>query len=133
MRISDWSSDVCSSDLFYGRLTGKPDALHPKSPIDIVTDIKAPVLGQYGGLDRGIPVADVDAMRTALQGAGKPAELVVYPQADHGFMADYRPSYNEDAAEKAFARALAWRSEEHTSELKSLMRTSYAVFCLTKQ
>src|SRR3546814_5098073 len=60
---------------FYGRLTGKPDALHPKSPIDIVTDIKAPVLGQYGGLDRGIPVADVDAMRTALQAAGKPAEL----------------------------------------------------------
>src|SRR3546814_8680391 len=93
---------------FYGRLTGKPDALHPKSPIDIVTDIKAPVLGQYGGLDRGIPVADVDAMRTALQAAGKPAELVVYPQADHGFMADYRPSYNEDAAEKAFAWARAW-------------------------
>src|SRR3546814_19501105 len=88
MRISDWSSDVCSSDL--------------------VTDIKAPVLGQYGGLDRGIPVADVDAMRTALRGAGKPAELVVYPQADHGFMADYRASYTVDAPEKAFARALAW-------------------------
>src|SRR3546814_5216334 len=83
---------------FYGRLTGKPDALHPKSPIAIVTDIKAPVLGQYGGLDRGIPVADVDAMRTALQGAGKPAALV--------------------------------RSEEHTSELQTLMRNSSSVFCL---
>ena len=42
---------------WYGRLVGEADELHPKNPIDLVGDLKAPVLGLYGGADQGIPVA----------------------------------------------------------------------------
>jgi carboxymethylenebutenolidase len=51
----------------------------------------------------------IEAMRGALKAAGDTkAEIVVYPGADHGFLADYRPSYNEQAAKAAWTRALAW-------------------------
>ena len=93
---------------WYGRLVGAGNPLQPKNPIDLIPAMRAPVLGLYGGLDKGIPVADVDRMRAALTAARKPASLVVYPQADHGFMADYRPSYNADAARDGWAKALDW-------------------------
>jgi carboxymethylenebutenolidase len=70
--------------------------------------MKAPVLGLYGGKDTGIPVADVEKMREALKAAKKPSEIVVYPDAQHGFNADYRPSYNKAAAEDGWRRLLAW-------------------------
>jgi carboxymethylenebutenolidase len=67
------------------------------------------VLGLYGELDKGIPLMQVDAMRAALQAAGdKGCEIIVYPGADHGFLADYRPTYNEAAAKDAWGRCLAW-------------------------
>lgn len=95
---------------FYGRLVSEKTPLQPLSVIDQAAALKAPVLGQYGGLDKGIPVADVDAMRAALKKAGKspPDAITLYPQADHGFMADYRPSYNEPAAKAAWAATLDW-------------------------
>jgi carboxymethylenebutenolidase len=95
---------------FYGRLVSTKTALQPGSAIEEVKALRAPVLGQYGALDKGIPVADVDAMRAALKKAGKspPDDITVYPGADHGFMADYRPSYNESAATKAWDATLAW-------------------------
>jgi carboxymethylenebutenolidase len=68
------------------------------------------VLGLYGEKDQGIPAADVEAMRAALAAAGNPtkSEIVVYPGAQHGFHADYRPSYDEAAAKDAWSRMLAW-------------------------
>ncbi|MCB9663870.1 MAG: dienelactone hydrolase family protein [Alphaproteobacteria bacterium] len=93
---------------WYGRLRGQADPLHPRHPLDVVPELQAPVLGLYGGKDGGIPVADVDAMRAALAAAGRPGELVVYPEASHAFHADYRPSYRaEDAADGA-RRMAAW-------------------------
>jgi len=93
---------------WYGRLEGTPDELHPKNPIDVVADLKAPVAGLYGGADQGIPLESVERMRAALKVAGKPGEIVVYPDAPHGFHADYRPSYNADAATDGWKRLLAW-------------------------
>jgi carboxymethylenebutenolidase len=93
---------------WYGRITGKADELHPKHPIDLVAQLNAPVLGLYGGKDQGIPLSDVEKMRTALKDAGKEAEIVVYPDAQHGFNADYRPSYNKEAAEDGWKRLLEW-------------------------
>jgi carboxymethylenebutenolidase len=92
---------------WYGRVVGKPTELQPKNPIDLVPAIKVPVLGLYGALDKGIPVADVERMNAALKAAGKPSSITLYQQADHGFLADYRPSYNEAAAKDAWAKALA--------------------------
>ena len=95
---------------FYGRLVSEKTALQPLSAIEEVGKLKAPVLGQYGALDKGIPLKDVEAMRAALTKAGKspPDAITVYEGADHGFMADYRPSYHEAAAKQAWAEALAW-------------------------
>ena len=77
-------------------------------PLQIVRDLHAPVLGLYGGLDKGIPRADVDAMRQALHDAGKAGDLIYYPDAQHGFHADYRASYNEKDAQDGWARLQAF-------------------------
>ena len=66
--------------------------------------MKAPVLGLYGEADQGIPVTQVEAMKAALQAAGKKTEFQIYPGAPHGFHADYRPSYRKDAADDAWNR-----------------------------
>jgi carboxymethylenebutenolidase len=93
---------------WYGRLITDTDALRPKNPIDIVSDLKAPVLGLYGEADGGIPVESVEKMRAALKAANKPAEIVLYPETPHGFYADYRESYRKAAADDGWKRLLAW-------------------------
>lgn len=104
------SAQLDAAVAFYGRLVSDKTALQPLSVVEQAAALKAPVLGQYGALDKGIPVADVEAMRAALKAAGKspPDEITLYPEADHGFMADYRPSYNEAAAKAAWAATLEW-------------------------
>ena len=94
---------------WYGQLVlRQPSELQPKAPIDVVADLKAPVLGLYGEADQGIPVEHVERMRAALKQAEKPGEIIVYPAAPHGFHADYRPSYRKDAAGDGWKRMLAW-------------------------
>ena len=93
---------------WYGRLIGPTTELQPKNPIDVVRDLKAPVLGLYGGADQGIPPESIEQMRAALKAAGKPSEIVVYPDAPHGFFADYRPSYRPEAAKDGWKRLLEW-------------------------
>ena len=96
---------------WYGQVIGTPSALKPKNPIDLVDQLKAPVLGLYGEQDTGIPVAAVDQMKAALaagDAAAKKSEFVVYPGAPHAFHADYRPSYQRAAAEDGWKRCVAW-------------------------
>jgi carboxymethylenebutenolidase len=93
---------------WYGRLASPSDALRPKQPIDLAGELKAPVLGLYGGADTGIPLADVEAMRRALTAAKSESEIVVYDGAPHGFFADYRPSYRAADAADGWRRMLAW-------------------------
>lgn len=97
---------------WYGRLTPPPpdraNPLQPKHPTELAKDLKAPVLGLYGGKDTGIPQDTVEQMRKAIKDAGKPSEIIVYPEAQHGFHADYRPSYNKEAAQAGWAKLLAW-------------------------
>lgn len=96
---------------WYGRLVGTTDPLHPKNPIDLVADLKAPVLGLYGGADNGIPNKTVELMQQALKEAGKPSEIKLYPDTPHGFHADYRPTYRKDHAEDGWKRLLEWFSK----------------------
>jgi carboxymethylenebutenolidase len=93
---------------WYGRLVGNVTANTPRHPQDLAAEIKAPVLGLYGGADVGIPLETVETMRERLKGAGKTAEIVVFPEAPHAFHADYRPSYRKEPAEEGWARLLAW-------------------------
>lgn len=96
---------------WYGRLVGNATAQTPVHPLALVGNLKAPVLGLYGGADTGIPLDTVDKMKADLaQGssAAKASEFVVYPEAPHAFHADYRPSYRKAAAEDGWQRLLAW-------------------------
>jgi carboxymethylenebutenolidase len=93
---------------WYGGLVRPASELQPKHPIDIAASLKVPVLGLYGGKDQGIPLDTVEKMRAALKAAGNPSEILVYPNAQHGFHADYRPSYGEADAKDAWAKLLAW-------------------------
>lgn len=93
---------------WYGRLVGNATELQPKHAVDLAAQLKAPVLGLYGGKDQGIPLDTVEKMRAAIKAAGGKSEIVVYPEAGHGFNADYRPGYNKEAAEDAWRRLQEW-------------------------
>src|SRR3546814_9994908 len=113
MRISDWSSDVCSSDL--ERLRPGLDAL-----------VRDGALDGYDMAARYLPSAAVQRARQAkLPDAATLQAALDAALADSPFRADVFGEFIEDVA-------TARRSEEHTSELKSLMRISYAVLCLKK-
>jgi carboxymethylenebutenolidase len=102
------NKDLKAGVAWYGRLVGDKDKLHPKHPIDVVSELKAPVLGLYGGADMGIPNSTVEQMQKALKDDKKPSEIHLYPDTPHGFHADYRPSYRKEQAEDGWKRLLAW-------------------------
>src|SRR5713226_4052878 len=102
------SPQVKAGVAWYGRLVGKPSDLQPKHPLEVAASLKAPVLGLYGADDQGIPLDTIEQMRTALQAAGSPSEIVIYPNTPHGFHADYRASYRKEQAEDGWKRLQAW-------------------------
>jgi carboxymethylenebutenolidase len=94
---------------WYGSITrALKDEPKPVAPLDVAAEIPCPVLLLYSGVDQGIPVSDVEKMEAALKAAGRPVEKVIYPDAPHGFLADYRPSYRQEAAKDGWTRTLAW-------------------------
>src|SRR3546814_5984103 len=114
MRISDWSSDVCSSDLAR-RLAGDDAGDHHRLGPAVPSHLSGRPAGarRRAGDPHSTHARGVDGESLA---GGKAGETRTGCRA-------YRPA----------APAGPWRSEEHTSELQSLMRNSYAVFCLKKQ
>src|SRR3546814_4069505 len=114
MRISDWSSDVCSSDLSYGKYSaGDGDRSRIQGDIGFS-------LGANGWLRVSAEPADQQPTnRAGLDNRPGFTELGKKYQVGIPNSHSYNPFFN-------------WRSEEHTSALQSLMRISYAVFCLKK-
>jgi carboxymethylenebutenolidase len=70
--------------------------------------LQTPWLGLFGDEDGSIPVEDVEQLRRALEQAPVDTEIVRYADAEHGFHADPRPSYHEEAAADAWRRTLDW-------------------------
>ena len=100
---------------WYGRVEGQTNANNPKHAVDLAVQLKAPVLGLYGGDDAGIPVTSVNNMKEVLalsasrgNKAAKASEFVLYPDAPHAFHADYRPSYRVAPATDGWNRAISW-------------------------
>ena len=97
---------------WYGGLSHPTNALRTKTALDVGGKLKAPVLGLYGGQDMGIPIGQIEMMRREIAGAATktkiPSEIVVYPNAHHGFNADYRPSYSKADADDAWKKMLEW-------------------------
>ena len=86
---------------------GQASEMTPKNPVDVAAQLHAPVLGLYGGKDQGIPLDSIEKMRAALKGGKTKSEIIVYPEAQHGFNADYRPSFGKKDAEDAWRKMLA--------------------------
>ena len=93
---------------FYGPLLGTPSPIQPQMAIDLADQIKCPLLGLYGGQDQSIPVDSVRQAEAKAKAAHKTVDIVIYPDAPHGFHADYRPSYKQADAEDAWKRARTW-------------------------
>lgn len=99
---------------WYGRVIGEKTENSPRHPVDIAADLKAPVLGLYGGADTGISLESVEQMREALakvapkNPAAKASRFEIYPDAPHAFHADYRATYREGPAKDGWAKCLAW-------------------------
>src|SRR3546814_1144054 len=110
MRISDWSSDVCSSDLHsVDDVEGHPLGGRPDQTQQIATAFLNHLIGEMDMLRTRVDVT-IDALHQPVM-ERRPARRAVCKCPDLGYH-------------------IVYRSEEHTSELQSLMRTSYAVFCL---
>ena len=102
------NSNVKATVPFYGGgmvSSRQPDV---KPPIEYVAGLKAPVLAFFGGKDAFIPLAEVDKFRDALKAAHKEPEVVLYADADHGFMCDDRPSHHPTHAKEAWTKTIAF-------------------------
>jgi carboxymethylenebutenolidase len=93
---------------FYGVLAGNRTDIQPKTALDLADQIKCPLLGLYAGKDTLIPLDQVREAESKAKAAHKTVEIVTYPDAGHGFFADYRPSYVPADAEDGWKRTLAW-------------------------
>src|SRR3546814_9796614 len=119
MRISDWSSDVCSSDLLVGRSHDAVDAVADDAErVDIEAAVGLVEDGEAGGDE-----AHLDDL-VALLLAARTADIHVALHPVHR---------DVERVGLLAGEAQALRSEEHTSELTSLMSNSLAVFCLNKK
>src|SRR3546814_1621559 len=126
MRISDWSSDVCSSDLadLHRQVDAAPlgHLQHRLLPIR-----RSPVVHGLPGAERAGPLQLLVARRgDDGAGAHQGGEL----QGEDGNAASAQQQHRVASLQPS---DVDQRSEEHTSELQSLMRISYAVFCLKKK
>ena len=86
----------------------KTSELIPQNPGDVMAELKCPVLAFYGAKDQFIPQDTGPKREEACKAAGKTCEYKIFPDVEHGFNADYRPSYNAAAAKDAWADMLAW-------------------------
>src|SRR3546814_6533237 len=129
MRISDWSSDVCSSDLV--AITGALGTVDEALVVPYADHVDIPI-GLVGLLAASIPIGTLlgtvliptsGEHHRLLRGAAVCTILTAAAAVPLYWM--------EVGALGAFLACI--RSEEHTSELQSLMRISYAVFCLKKK
>jgi carboxymethylenebutenolidase len=106
--VAENDKRVKAAVAWYGPILGATSDIQPKTAMDSADQLKCPLLGLYGGKDQSIKVDDVHAAEAKAKAAHKTVEIVIYPDAPHGFNADYRPSYNKDAAEDGWKRMLAW-------------------------
>src|SRR6201999_4538784 len=102
------SADLKAGVAFYGPPVDPPNPAWPKSPTQLAPDMKAPALELYGAEDTGIPVATVEVLKKALEDNQKNPQFKIYPCAPHGFPADYRASYRQEAAEDSWNKMQAW-------------------------
>ena len=93
----EFASDVDASVIYYGSVSDDPDRLEA---------VSGPVLGFFGGDDTTVPVDDIKAFQAGLDALGKDHDLVIYPNAKHGFANPRGRNYNAALADRAWERTL---------------------------
>lgn len=93
---------------WYGKVKGEANPNQKTFPIDIAAELKVPVLGLYGEKDSGIPLDNLQEMKRALTQSPSKSDIIIYPNAQHGFHADYRPSYDQKSARDGWSKMLSW-------------------------
>ena len=94
--------DVDAAVIYYGRVVTDRETL---------SGLQTPVLGIFGALDQGIPVATVREFQASLDGLGKNASIHIYEDADHAFANPSGTRYNEKAAADAWQKTLTFFSQ----------------------
>ena len=94
-----------------GRVVAAPSDLNerqPTAPIDMTQELSCPLLGLFGADDANPSPEQVAQIEQELKRHGKSYEFHTYDNAGHGFFADYRPSYSQEAAVDGWERVFAW-------------------------
>jgi carboxymethylenebutenolidase len=105
--FAEHNKDLKAAVVFYGRTINKITPLQPKSPLDLASEMAAPLLGNYGAADAGIPVDSVKQLEEALRKNNKTFDIKVYPEAKHAFHRQ-GPNYHAEAAKDAWKRSIDW-------------------------
>src|SRR3546814_5497143 len=149
MRISDWSSDVCSSDLrnYFGQVAPPPletaegAGLAPETVEALAGPAIPPWFAQAGDSPFGAPVGEISFLNGIARVQRADGTRSDLDEGDPIFQGDVVSTgvgsdlgilFADNTVFSLSANARV-RSEEHTSELQSLMRISYAGFCLKKK
>jgi len=96
------NEELAAAVVFYGR--------NP-SPIDLVKNIRCPILGNYAGADRAITESDISLLTEAFTRYGKVFDIKIYPNAPHAFFNNTREAYRPEAARDAWERTLQFFSK----------------------
>ena len=99
--------DLKAAVVFYGRPINKITPMQPQSPLDLVPEMTATLLGNYGAADAGIPVDDVKMLEEVLKKNNKTVDFKIYPDAKHAFHRE-GPNYHAEAAKDAWRRSVDW-------------------------
>jgi carboxymethylenebutenolidase len=92
---------------FYGSVAARPPYPEETAPVRLAATYECPVLGLFGGADDGISTEDVEAFRSALEGAGVANEIVTYERAPHSFFDRAFDQFKDECAD-AWRRVLAF-------------------------
>jgi carboxymethylenebutenolidase len=106
------TTDIAAAASFYGGgIAGPQGPGGGPSTLSRTPGLQGRLVALFGGRDQLIPNDQVEAIRAALKQQGGPHEVVVYPDADHGFFCDQRASYHEPSARDAWTRVKRLFSE----------------------
>ena len=94
-----------------GWLDGMKSPIKPQDAVDFAAAFKVPMSGLDAGVDGFVRPAVIDQMRAGLVKSGSGSEIVIFPNVDHGFNADYRPTYDKAAATYAQKLTTDWLKE----------------------
>jgi carboxymethylenebutenolidase len=95
--------ELAAPVIFYGR--------NP-SPIELVKNLRCPILGNYAGADMAITESDINLLKQTLTKYDKKFDIKVYPEAPHAFFNDTRENYRPEAAKDAWQRTLRFFNEQ---------------------